>query len=172
LDFSALVFMMCSNSGKELASSGADLCEVVFPYQGLNKDELTLRVGQVVTIINKDVEDAGWWKGELDGVVGVFPENFVKVIEKKSSDKKPERPPAMLSSNTTVKVDDTEKAKKLTKSISVEEKYDLDSLRKELTENMVAKSRPGVASKPDEIIPAINIMNVKKREKGKSKQLA
>ena len=36
----------------------------------------------MVTIITKEVEDAGWWKGELDGVVGVFPENFVKLIAK------------------------------------------------------------------------------------------
>ena len=29
----------------------------------------------------RDVEDKGWWKGELDGRVGVFPDNFVKLIQ-------------------------------------------------------------------------------------------
>ena len=28
----------------------------------------------------RDVEDKGWWKGELDGRVGVFPDNFVKLL--------------------------------------------------------------------------------------------
>ena len=26
------------------------------------------------------MEDKGWWKGELDGKVGVFPDNFVKLL--------------------------------------------------------------------------------------------
>ena len=28
----------------------------------------------------RDIEDKGWWKGELDGLVGVFPDNFVKLL--------------------------------------------------------------------------------------------
>ena len=53
---------------------------VMFPYTALNEDELTLGEGQIVTVISKEVEDKGWWKGELDGKVGVFPDNFVKII--------------------------------------------------------------------------------------------
>ena len=34
----------------------------------------------MITIITKDCEDKGWWKGELDGRVGVFPDNFVKRV--------------------------------------------------------------------------------------------
>ena len=78
---------------------------------------MTLQVGQVVNIITKEVGDAGWWKGELNGVVGVFPENFVKLIAK---DDKGE----------TKTKNGKEKAKMLNKSISVEEKYDLASLKK------------------------------------------
>jgi hypothetical protein len=29
----------------------------------------------------RDVEDKGWWKGELEGRVGVFPDNFVKLLQ-------------------------------------------------------------------------------------------
>ena len=43
-------------------------------------------MGQVVTILTREVEDDGWWKGELDGAVGVFPENFVKLIVKDNSE--------------------------------------------------------------------------------------
>ena len=48
-------------------------CVVLFPYNAVNDDELTLEEGQMVTIVSKDVEDKGWWKGEIDGRVGVFP---------------------------------------------------------------------------------------------------
>ena len=34
----------------------------------------------MITVITKDCEDKGWWKGELDGKVGVFPDNFVKRV--------------------------------------------------------------------------------------------
>ena len=43
------------------------------------KDELTLVEGEIITIVSRVIEDAGWWRGELDGKVGVFPDNFVKV---------------------------------------------------------------------------------------------
>ncbi len=55
-------------------------CLVLFPYTALNDDELSLAEGQVINIVAREVEDKGWWKGELDGKVGVFPDNFVKVI--------------------------------------------------------------------------------------------
>ena len=48
-------------------------CIVLFPYNAVNDDELTLEEGQLINIVSKDVEDKGWWKGEIDGKVGVFP---------------------------------------------------------------------------------------------------
>jgi SH3 domain-containing kinase-binding protein 1 len=51
-----------------------------FPYQAQNEDELTLEEGQIVQVISKEVEDKGWWKGEVDGRTGVFPDNFVKLV--------------------------------------------------------------------------------------------
>jgi len=55
-------------------------CLVLFPYQAQNEDELTLEEGQVINIVTRDVEDKGWWKGELNGKTGVFPDNFVKLL--------------------------------------------------------------------------------------------
>lgn len=46
----------------------------------MNDDELTLEEGQIVTIVSKDVEDKGWWKGEIDGKVGVFPVNDLFIM--------------------------------------------------------------------------------------------
>ena len=48
-------------------------CIVLFPYNAVNDDELTLEEGQMVAVVSKEVEDKGWWKGEVDGRVGVFP---------------------------------------------------------------------------------------------------
>ncbi|XP_053390930.1 CD2-associated protein-like, partial [Mercenaria mercenaria] len=52
---------------------------VVFSYEAEHEDELTLKVGDIVYILDKKLEDAGWCKGELNGKIGVFPENFVKI---------------------------------------------------------------------------------------------
>jgi len=70
-------------------------CVVLFPYTAQNDDELSLEEGQVILILSRDVEDKGWWKGEIDGKTGVFPDNFVKLLspEEERRDKKPWRPP-------------------------------------------------------------------------------
>ncbi|XP_027464645.1 SH3 domain-containing kinase-binding protein 1 isoform X6 [Zalophus californianus] len=57
-----------------------DYCKVIFPYEAQNDDELTIKEGDIVTLINKDCIDVGWWEGELNGRRGVFPDNFVKLL--------------------------------------------------------------------------------------------
>ena len=52
----------------------------LFPYDAVKSDELTLVEGDIVTILSREVEDKGWWKGELKGKVGVFPDNFVQLL--------------------------------------------------------------------------------------------
>lgn len=56
------------------------LCKVLFPYEAANADELTLNEGEVITLLNTNASDKGWWIGELNGRVGLFPDNFVEVI--------------------------------------------------------------------------------------------
>ncbi|KAM6151097.1 SH3 domain-containing kinase-binding protein 1 isoform 3-T3 [Rhynchocyon petersi] len=72
-----------------------DYCKVIFPYEAQNDDELTIKEGDIVTLINKDCIDIGWWEGELNGRRGVFPDNFVKLLppdfEKEGS--RPKKPP-------------------------------------------------------------------------------
>ncbi|XP_049734720.1 SH3 domain-containing protein 21 [Elephas maximus indicus] len=50
---------------------------VLFDYQPEAPDELELRRGAVVKVLNKTTEDKGWWEGESQGRRGVFPDNFV-----------------------------------------------------------------------------------------------
>ncbi|XP_029169151.1 LOW QUALITY PROTEIN: SH3 domain-containing kinase-binding protein 1-like [Nylanderia fulva] len=58
-----------------------EMCRVLFPYEAANEDELTLVEGDVITLLSKDAPDKGWWKGELKGQVGLFPDNFVEIID-------------------------------------------------------------------------------------------
>lgn len=55
-------------------------CKVLFAYQPVNDDELKLGEGDLVTVLSKDLPDKGWWKGELRGKIGVFPDNFVTLL--------------------------------------------------------------------------------------------
>ncbi|XP_047205819.1 SH3 domain-containing kinase-binding protein 1 isoform X2 [Girardinichthys multiradiatus] len=76
-------------------------CKVLFPYEAQNEDELTLKDGDVINIITKDCADAGWWKGEIGGRQGVFPDNFVKLLEvEKERPKKPPPPSAPSAKHT------------------------------------------------------------------------
>lgn len=51
-----------------------------FSYHAENEDELSLKEGDIITVIEKELEDVGWWKGEINGRIGVFPDNFVELI--------------------------------------------------------------------------------------------
>lgn len=53
---------------------------VRYSYSADNEDELNLKENDIIVILDKDLEDAGWWKGEINGKIGVFPDNFVELI--------------------------------------------------------------------------------------------
>ncbi|KAK6622584.1 hypothetical protein RUM43_008426 [Polyplax serrata] len=51
----------------------------MFPYKALNEDELTFEKDDVITVLSR--EEATWWRGELEGVVGLFPSNYVMPLD-------------------------------------------------------------------------------------------
>jgi len=55
--------------------------KVTFDYKAEQDDELNLSTGEVITILDKNVFE-GWWRGELDGKEGIFPNNFVQLLPK------------------------------------------------------------------------------------------
>ncbi|XP_078069007.1 CD2-associated protein isoform X2 [Mustelus asterias] len=57
-----------------------EYCKAVFSYEATNLDELSFKEGDRILLINKDTGDKGWWRGELNGKQGVFPDNFVVVV--------------------------------------------------------------------------------------------
>lgn len=85
-------------------------CKVLYTYIPLNEDELKLNEGDIINIVTKELPDKGWWKGELKGKIGVFPDNFVTLLPL-STDAAAIKPPigtkiintssASLRSNTT-----------------------------------------------------------------------
>ncbi|XP_019380343.1 PREDICTED: SH3 domain-containing kinase-binding protein 1 isoform X3 [Gavialis gangeticus] len=70
-----------------------EYCKVIFPYEAQNDDELTIKEGDIVTLLSKDCIDAGWWEGELNGRRGVFPDNFVKLLSSDFEKERPKKPP-------------------------------------------------------------------------------
>nr|XP_046228586.1 CD2-associated protein isoform X2 [Scatophagus argus] len=93
-------------------SKGAakEYCKVTFTFKATNEDELSLKEGDIIHILTKDTGEPGWWRGEIGGKEGVFPDNFVvmhseaekemptsrgsvKSSPKQESEEKPKKPP-------------------------------------------------------------------------------
>lgn len=84
-----------SKTEMDSRTKSKDYCKVIFPYEAQNDDELTIKEGDIVTLINKDCIDVGWWEGELNGRRGVFPDNFVKLLPSDfdKEGNRPKKPP-------------------------------------------------------------------------------
>ncbi|OAO12587.1 Variant SH3 domain containing protein [Blastocystis sp. ATCC 50177/Nand II] len=51
---------------------------VLYDFPGEDEDELPLREGQKVRVTRQ--HESGWWTGELNGEIGMFPANYVKLL--------------------------------------------------------------------------------------------
>uniref|UniRef100_A0A8B9NS73 CD2 associated protein n=1 Tax=Accipiter nisus TaxID=211598 RepID=A0A8B9NS73_9AVES len=84
-------------SEAESKPKAKEYCRTIFSYEGSN-GELSFKEGEIIQIISKDTGEAGWWKGELNGKEGVFPDNCAVQIQESdkdfpvSSSPKPELP--------------------------------------------------------------------------------
>jgi hypothetical protein len=54
-----------------------EVCVALYDFEAQHAGDLTIKKGDRLKILSKD---KGWWKGELDGKVGVFPHNYVKLV--------------------------------------------------------------------------------------------
>ncbi|XP_026512988.1 SH3 domain-containing protein 21 [Terrapene carolina triunguis] len=59
----------------------AEYCKAMFDYEPELQDELQLKRGDVVLVLCKETEDEGWWEGECGGKRGLFPDNFVILLQ-------------------------------------------------------------------------------------------
>ena len=53
-------------------------CQAIYDYKANMYDELSIKYGDVINIHDK--QEDGWWLGECDGKVGIFPATYVEVI--------------------------------------------------------------------------------------------
>ncbi|CAG0915479.1 unnamed protein product [Notodromas monacha] len=67
------------NNRVDLTQDG-DWCCAVYDYEATCKEELTFIEGAVIKVLRRNVhdEDDGWWEGECDGEVGLFPSIVVE----------------------------------------------------------------------------------------------
>ena len=64
--------------------------KVTYEYEAYDDDELTLHVGDVIDVIC-EVED-GWWRGSLNGTIGLLPSNFVELVVEKDVGQAKDKP--------------------------------------------------------------------------------
>lgn len=64
--------------------------KVLYDYEPSQPDELKLIRNEIVYILDRNLEDEGWWKGEnaSNGKIGVFPDNFVQILDDEPTRKK------------------------------------------------------------------------------------
>ena len=46
----------------QFLTKSIEKAEVIVDYDAENSNELTVRVGEIVEVINKNVDQDGWWK--------------------------------------------------------------------------------------------------------------
>ncbi|XP_072404677.1 SH3 domain-containing protein 21 isoform X3 [Chiloscyllium punctatum] len=51
--------------------------KAAFDYTAWAEDELNLRKGDVILVLEKETGEDGWWEGYMDGKQGLFPDNYV-----------------------------------------------------------------------------------------------
>ncbi|XP_033875127.1 CD2-associated protein-like isoform X1 [Acipenser ruthenus] len=84
-----------------------EYCKALFVYEATNEDELSLKEGEIIQILSKDTGEPGWWRGEVNGREGVFPDNFVTVVL--DSEKDVAAPKASFRSPPKSEIDDKPK---------------------------------------------------------------
>ncbi|CAO3684493.1 unnamed protein product [Rhizopus stolonifer] len=68
---------------------------VLHDYSAESEDEITLMRGEYITVLEQP-EQSGWWKGANErGKSGVFPSNFVQIIEQVPQRPSRTRPPTV-----------------------------------------------------------------------------
>ncbi|XP_070781842.1 CD2-associated protein [Enoplosus armatus] len=89
-------------------SKAKEYCKVTFGFEATNEDELSMKEGDIIHILSKDTGEPGWWRGEIGGREGVFPDNFVALL----SEAEKEAPTTRGSVKSSPKQESEEKPKK------------------------------------------------------------
>lgn len=55
--------------------SDADKVIALYPYKAQNDDELSFEKDDIISVLGRDEPE--WWRGECQGLTGLFPSNYV-----------------------------------------------------------------------------------------------
>jgi len=72
--------------------------KALFDYEARAPDELSFKRRDIITVLDKDEEDEGWYRGELNGQQGLFPNNYVQLIDDPPASAPPPKPAGGASS--------------------------------------------------------------------------
>uniref|UniRef100_A0A1B0GKF1 SH3 domain-containing protein n=1 Tax=Lutzomyia longipalpis TaxID=7200 RepID=A0A1B0GKF1_LUTLO len=53
----------------------SDKVIALYPYKAQNDDELSFEKDDIISVVGRDEPE--WWRGELNGIQGLFPSNYV-----------------------------------------------------------------------------------------------
>lgn len=151
-------------SVRNKAKKSMECCKVMFDYKAKTEDELELKKGDVVKILNKETADEGWWEGELNGRCGFFPDNFVMVIPPINSLQTGtiSQPPARNNSKKlSVKTEESAMEKVGPTTTKTNDKPEPKDLRsnpptKVKLPPIIKPSPPPVKDKPNKVLPKTN----------------
>uniref|UniRef100_A0A4X2JZM9 CD2-associated protein n=1 Tax=Vombatus ursinus TaxID=29139 RepID=A0A4X2JZM9_VOMUR len=144
-----------------------EYCRTLFAYEGANDDELSFKEGEIIHLISKDTGEVGWWKGELNGKEGVFPDNFAIQIHEQDKDfPKPKKPP-LPSKGPAPKPEPTVLEKKYFSS-RLEEKEEKSALEQKPSKPaapQVPPKKPTPPNKANNLLRSSGTMYPKRPEK-------
>ncbi|KAM7354140.1 dynamin associated protein 160 isoform 2-T2 [Cochliomyia hominivorax] len=64
-----------SGSRIEMTETILDKVIALYPYKAQNDDELSFDKDDIISVLGRDEPE--WWRGELNGLTGLFPSNYV-----------------------------------------------------------------------------------------------
>ncbi|KAI4792146.1 hypothetical protein KUCAC02_033580 [Chaenocephalus aceratus] len=68
-------------TGSVNGDSSVSFAKALYDYAGQTEDELSFPEGAIIRILSREThEDDGFWEGEFNGVVGVFPASWWRIL--------------------------------------------------------------------------------------------
>ncbi|KAK7926029.1 hypothetical protein WMY93_008339 [Mugilogobius chulae] len=83
---------MDAHSSSVNGDCSVSFAKALYDYAGQTEDELSFPEGAIIRILSREThEDDGFWEGEFNGVVGVFPAVLVEDLTSSSESREPQK---------------------------------------------------------------------------------
>jgi len=78
------LFYEYTNANGEVIEPDGSIAIALWDFNGQRETDLSFKKGECITVIQRFSN--GWWEGEVDGVIGDFPCNFVMIDEEEEEE--------------------------------------------------------------------------------------